>query len=158
MTGIPKRTGGLDARGMKVALIVSRFHEAITSRLLQGAVDCLLRHGAQETDLEVVRVPGSFEIPLVARRIAGAGKVDAVVCLGSLIRGETPHFDLVAAETARGIARAAEGSGIPVVFGVVTAESSDQAAERAGGKAGNRGFDAALTAIEMVDLLRGLDS
>lgn len=157
MTAIRKRTGGLDAREMKVALIVSRFHEAITSRLLQGAVDCLLRHGAQEADLEVVRVPGSFEIPMVARRIAGSGKVDAVVCLGALVRGETPHFELVAAETARGIAGAAESSGIPVVFGVVTAESSDQAAERAGGKAGNRGFDAALTAIEMVDLLRGLD-
>ena len=159
MTGIVSRhEGRLDARGMKVGLVVSRFHEALASRLLEGAVDCLVRHGAAEEDLRVVRVPGVFEIPLLAQRLARSGKVDSVVCLGVLIRGETPHFDLVAAETARGVARAGLDSGVPVVLGIVTAESADQAAERAGGKVGNRGFDAALSAIEMVDLLRRLEA
>ena len=149
--------GRLDARGMKVALVVGRFHDSTSSRLLQGAIDGLVRHGAAEEDLRVVRVPGCFEIPMVADRLAKSGRWDAVICLGVLVRGETPHFDLVAAEAARGLARAALDSGVPVVFGIVTAESPDQAADRAGGKMGNRGFDAALTAIEMVDLLRGLD-
>jgi 6,7-dimethyl-8-ribityllumazine synthase len=143
---------------MRFALVLTRFHEAIGSRLLDGARDALLRHGAAEADLSEVRVPGAFEIPLVAQRLARSGKFDAVICLGAVIRGETPHFDLVAAEAARGVARAALDAGVPVTFGVVTAESPDQAADRAGGKLGNRGFDAALAAIEMVDLLRRLEA
>ncbi len=150
--------GRLDAKGMKVALLVSRFHEALTSQLLDGARDCLLRHGAAAADLLVVHVPGTFEIPLIAQRLAQSGKHVAVVCLGVLIRGETPHFELIASEVCRGVAQVAQATGVPVTFGVVTAESFDQAAARAGGKMGNRGYDAAQAAIEMVDLIRRMEA
>ena len=150
--------GSLEGKDIHVALIVSRFNELVTGRLLSGAEDCLERHGCAEKNRTVVRVPGSWELPLVAKRLATTKRFDAIVALGALVRGETPHFDLVAAETARGVARAGLDSGVPVVLGIVTAESADQAAERAGGKVGNRGFDAALSAIEMVDLLRRLEA
>jgi 6,7-dimethyl-8-ribityllumazine synthase len=155
---VPARfEGGLNAGGFRVALVVSRFNSTTSERLLDGAMDCLRRHGAAEKDLTLVRVPGSFEIPLMARKLAKSGKHDAVVCLGAVIRGETPHFDLVAAEVAKGIATAGLETGIPVTFGVVTAENPEQAADRAGGKMGNRGADAAMAAIEMVDLIRRLE-
>jgi 6,7-dimethyl-8-ribityllumazine synthase len=149
--------GNLNAAGVKVALVVSRFNAATSERLLEGALDCLHRHGAKDQDLQVVRVPGAFEIPLIARKLAQSGKHDAVVCLGALVRGETPHFDLIAGQVARGIASASMESGVPITFGVLTAESPDQAGDRAGGKMGNRGADAALAAIEMVDLIRHLE-
>jgi 6,7-dimethyl-8-ribityllumazine synthase len=148
--------GRLDARGMKMALVVSRFHDTLTSQLLHGAADCLVRHGLTEEELAVHWVPGTFEIPLVAQQLANSGKHDAVICLGVLVRGETAHFDLIASEVSRGVAQAGLAAGVPVAFGIVTAESFDQAAARSGGKMGNRGFDAAQTAIEMVDLLRQL--
>ena len=155
---VPARfEGGLNAGGFRVALVVSRFNSTTSERLLDGAMDCLRRHGAAEEDLTLVRVPGSFEIPLMARKLAKSGKHDAVVCLGAVIRGETPHFDLVAAEVTKGIATVGLETGIPVTFGVVTAENPEQAADRAGGKMGNRGADAAMAAIEMVDLLRRLE-
>ncbi len=149
--------GYLDAAGLKIALVVSRFNEAITSRLETGAVDCLLRHGSDEGDLTLVRVPGAWEIPVVAAKIAAAGSHDAVICLGALIRGGTAHFDLIAAEVAKGVAQAAMASQVPVTFGVITAETLEQAVERAGSKQGNKGWDAALAAIEMARLYRGLD-
>jgi 6,7-dimethyl-8-ribityllumazine synthase len=148
--------GRLTAKGLKFAIVASRFNEAIVARLISGAIDCLVRHGAEESGLTVVRVPGSFELPQIAHRIAAARKHDAVVALGVLIRGETPHFDLIAAETTRGLGHAALATGVPISFGVLTAETSEQAMERAGGKLGNRGWDAALSAIEMVDLGREL--
>jgi len=148
--------GQLDASGRKFALVVSRFNEFITKRLLGGAVDCLQRHGAKEADLEVIWVPGAFEIPYVAKRLAENGKYDGIVCLGAVIRGATPHFDYVAGEVAKGVARVAMETGVPVVYGVVTADSIEQAVERAGVKVGNRGFDAALATIELVSLYRNL--
>jgi 6,7-dimethyl-8-ribityllumazine synthase len=150
--------GRLDASGLRFALVVSRFNAAASERLLAGATDCLIRHGASEGHLTVARVPGSFEIPLVAQRLARSGKHDAVVCLGVLIRGETPHFDLIANEVARGLVQVGLETGVPVTFGVVTAETAEQAADRSGGKHGNRGADAALAAVEMADLLRRLES
>jgi 6,7-dimethyl-8-ribityllumazine synthase len=149
--------GQLDAQGLRFALIVSRFNEALTSRLEQGAVDCLVRHGADEGDLTVVRVPGAWEIPIVAAKVAQAGDVDAVVCLGALIRGGTAHFDLIASEVAKGIAQASISSGVPLTFGVITAETLEQAVERAGTKMGNKGWEAALAAIEMARLYQGID-
>jgi 6,7-dimethyl-8-ribityllumazine synthase len=155
---VPARfEGGLNAAGFRVALVVSRFNSTTSERLLDGAMDCLQRHGAAREDLTLVRVPGSFEIPLTARKLAKSGKHDAVICLGAVIRGETPHFELVAAEVTKGIATVGLETGIPVTFGVVTAENPEQAADRAGGKMGNRGADAAMAAIEMVDLLRRLE-
>ncbi len=148
--------GMLEASGLRFALVVSRFNEAITSRLEEGAVDCLLRHGAEEENITVVRVPGAWEIPMVASRLAQSGDVDAVVCLGALIRGGTVHFDLIAAEVAKGIAQVAMAGDIPVTFGVVTADTLEQAVERAGAKGGNKGWDAALAAVEMARLYRGL--
>ena len=148
--------GQLDASGRKFALVVSRFNEFITKRLLGGAVDCLQRHGAKEADLEVIWVPGAFEIPYVAKRLAENGKCDGIVCLGAVIRGATPHFDYVAGEVAKGVARVAMETGVPTVYGVVTADSIEQAVERAGAKVGNRGFDAALATIELVSLYRKL--
>jgi 6,7-dimethyl-8-ribityllumazine synthase len=150
------RKGTLNASGRKFAIVVSRFNEFITHKLLAGAVDCLQRHGAREADLETVWVPGSFEIPYVAAKLATAGKHDGIICLGAVIRGATPHFDFVANEVAKGIARTAMDSGVPVIYGVITADTIEQAVERAGTKAGNRGFDAAMAAIEMVDLYRTL--
>jgi 6,7-dimethyl-8-ribityllumazine synthase len=150
-------SGHLDGKGQKHALVVSRFNELLTSRLLDGAIDCLTRHGVGEKDITVVWVPGSFELPYAAYRVAETGKHDAVVCLGTVIRGDTPHFDFIAAETAKGIAKAALDSRRPVIFGVITADTLDQAIERAGTKAGNKGWDAALSALEMVNLYRQLD-
>ena len=148
--------GMLDAKGCRFGLVVSRFNDLLTGRLLEGAVDCLIRHGAQEQDITVVKVPGSWELPMVADRVARSGKVDGVVALGVLIRGATPHFDFIAAEAAKGLAQASLGSGVPVSFGVLTTDSLEQALERAGTKAGNKGWQAALAAIEMVQLYRRL--
>jgi 6,7-dimethyl-8-ribityllumazine synthase len=147
--------GALDARHLRVCVVVSRFNETISRRLLEGALDCLRRHGAPEDDLSVVWVPGAFELPAAARRVAAAREVDAVVCLGVVIRGETAHFDFVAGRAATGIADAA-ATGVPVTFGVLTTETRAQAEERAGGKLGNKGFEAAQAAIEMANLFAEL--
>jgi len=152
----PVIEGPLDAKGLKVALIASRFNEFVTAKLVEGALDGLVRHGADPKNLTLVKVPGSFELPQVAARLAGQGNYDAIVALGCLIRGETPHFDLIAAEAAKGLAQAAVSSGVPVIFGVLTCDTMEQAIDRAGGKAGNKGWDAALAAIEMVSLFRRL--
>jgi 6,7-dimethyl-8-ribityllumazine synthase len=146
--------GSLDASGLKFAVVVSRFNDFISSKLLAGALDCLKRHNGSEEDVEVVWVPGSFEIPLVAKKLAETGKYDAVICIGAVIRGGTSHFDFVAGEAAKGIALAAMQTGVPVIFGVITTETIEQAIERAGTKLPNRGFDAAATAIEMANLLK----
>lgn len=153
---VPSIEGQLDAKGMRFALLVSRWNDLVTSRLLAGAEDCLERHGASAEDCLVVRVPGSWELPQAAARLAASGRHDAVVALGTLIRGETPHFDVLAAEVSKGLAQVALQSGVPVSFGVLTADSLDQAMERAGAKMGNKGWDAALAAIEMVALFRRL--
>jgi 6,7-dimethyl-8-ribityllumazine synthase len=138
--------------GAKFAIVGSRFNAFIVERLIEGAVDALLRHGAAAENITVVRVPGSWEIPLVCARLAGSGKLDAVIALGAVIRGATPHFDHVANEVSKGVAQASMDSGVPIAFGVLTTDSIEQAVERAGTKAGNKGFDAATTAIEMVTL------
>jgi 6,7-dimethyl-8-ribityllumazine synthase len=148
--------GKLDARGLKFALIVSRFNEALVSRLETGAMDCLVRHGADDQNVTVFRVPGAWEIPMAASKAAACGDFDAVICLGVLVRGGTAHFDLIAAEVAKGVAQAALASGVPLTFGVVTAESLEQALERAGTKMGNKGWEAAQAAIEMARLYRAL--
>lgn len=148
--------GRLQADGMRFALLVTRWNARITSLLLEGAEDCLERHGAGAELRTVIRVPGSWELPLVASRAAATGKFDAIVALGALVRGETPHFDVLAAECAKGLAAVSVQHGIPVSFGVITADTPEQAEERAGGKAGNKGWDAALAAVEMVGLLRRL--
>lgn len=153
-----KRTeGDLDARGLRVALVVARFNDAICGNLLEGARDALVRHGAAESDLAVVRVPGSWELPQACSRLARSGSWDAVIALGALVRGETPHFDYIASAAAKGLAEAATGSGVPVIFGVLTTDTLEQAMDRAGGKAGNKGWDAALAAVEMVRLYRKID-
>ncbi len=139
------------------ALVISRFNEFFTSKLVGGAIDAFKRHGANDDQITEVWVPGAFEIPVIAGRLAQAGKYSAVICLGCVIRGHTPHFDYVASQAARGIAQVGLQTGVPVVFGVVTADTLEQAIERAGSKAGNRGADAALTAIEMVNLLKAVD-
>jgi 6,7-dimethyl-8-ribityllumazine synthase len=149
--------GKLEAQGLKFALVVSRFNEALTSRLLDGAIDCLKRHGADDGDITVYRVPGAWEIPMMAAKAADHGNFDAVICVGALVRGGTAHFDLLAAEVAKGIAQAAISSGVPLTFGVITADTLEQAVERAGTKMGNKGWEAALAAIEMVRLYQGLD-
>jgi 6,7-dimethyl-8-ribityllumazine synthase len=148
--------GMLDAKGSRFGLVVCRFNELLTGRLLEGALDCLARHGARDEDITVVRVPGAWEIPLVAERLAVSGRVDAVIGLGVLIRGATPHFDYIAAETAKGLAQVALSSGIPVSFGVLTTDTVEQALERSGSKAGNKGWQAAQASIEMVQLYRRL--
>jgi 6,7-dimethyl-8-ribityllumazine synthase len=145
--------GQLDAKGKKFALVVSRFNEFITGKLLGGAIDCITRHGGSQDDIDVYYVPGALEIGLVASRVASAGKHDAVVCIGCVIRGATPHFDYVAGQAARAIAQVGLATGVPTIFGVLTADTIEQAVERAGTKAGNRGFDAAAAAIEMASLL-----
>jgi 6,7-dimethyl-8-ribityllumazine synthase len=147
--------GHLDAKGLKVALIVSRWNETVTERLLASALDCLVRHGADPAQLTVVKVPGSWELPLAAAKIARSGP-DAVIALGALVRGETPHFDLLAAEAAKGLAQAGLSSGVPVIFGVLTCDTMEQAMDRAGGKAGNKGWDAAEAAIVMASLYKRL--
>ena len=148
--------GMLDAKGFRFGLVVSRFNELLTGRLVEGALDCLTRHGAEEDDLSLVRVPGAWELALAAGRLAAGGKVDAVIALGALIRGATPHFDVLAAETAKGLAQVSLSSGVPVSFGVLTCDSLEQALERSGAKAGNKGWQAAQSAIEMVQLYRRL--
>lgn len=148
--------GELQAEGLKFAVVVSRFNDFITGRLLDGAVDALVRHGAKEEDIEVVKVPGAFEIPLVAMKLASKGSYNAVICLGTVIRGATPHFDYVAAEVSKGVASASMETGVPIAFGVITSDTIEQAVERAGTKSGNKGFDAAITAIEMAQVLKKL--
>ncbi len=145
--------GFLNAKGKKFAIVVSRFNEMISNQLLNGSNDCLLRHGADEKDIKVYWVPGSFEIPLIAKKIAMTKKFDAIICLGAVIRGDTPHFEYIAAEVSKGIANVGLETGIPIIFGIITSDNMEQALERAGVKAGNKGWDAALTAIEMSDLL-----
>ncbi len=145
--------GQLKAEGLKVAIVLSRFNSFITERLLEGAKDALTRHGANDSDLTVVRAPGAFELPLICRKLIERGGYDAIIALGAVIRGATPHFDYVAAEVSKGLAQVSLSSGVPVAFGVLTCDSIEQAVERAGTKAGNKGFDAAMTAIEMANLL-----
>jgi len=148
--------GKLDATGRKVGITVSRFNDLITSRLLEGALDCLKRHGCADEDIEVAWVPGAYELPLVAKKLVATGRFDVVICLGAIIRSATPHFDFVAAEAAKGIAQVSMESGVPVTFGVLTTDDVEQAIERAGTLSGNRGWDAALNAIEMADLVANL--
>jgi len=150
--------GEFTARNKRFAIIVSRFNEMIGNKLLEGANDCLIRHNAKEENLHVYWVPGSFEIPFVAKKVAQTKQYDAVICLGAVIRGDTPHFDYVAAETAKGIALAGMETGVPVIFGVITADTLEQAVNRAGVKDGNRGFDAAMSAIEMCNLVPKIGS
>ena len=145
--------GKLSAEGLSFAIVVSRFNEFITNKLLSGALDALTRHGAEDQQIEVAWVPGSFEIPVVAQRLAESGEYDAVICLGAVIRGATPHFEFVASEAAKGIAQAGMQTGVPVIFGVITSDTVEQAVNRAGTTAGNRGFDAAMAAIEMSNLM-----
>jgi 6,7-dimethyl-8-ribityllumazine synthase len=150
--------GKLNAEGMKTAIVVSRFNEFITSKLEEGALDALRRHGARDADVSVFRTPGSFEIPYVADKVAKSGKFDAVICLGAVIRGATPHNVYISSEVAKGVAQAALSSGVPVLFGVLTTDTVDQAVERAGTKAGNKGFEAAVAAIEMASLYKQMPS
>jgi 6,7-dimethyl-8-ribityllumazine synthase len=149
-------TGRLDGHGLRVAVVCARFNELITERLLAGAVDGLVRHGVDEASITVAWAPGAFELPLVAKRLAGSGEVDTVICLGAVIRGATGHYEQVATQCASGVQRAALDTGVPVIFGVLTTDTIEQALERAGTKAGNKGFEAAQSAIEMADLLRQL--
>ncbi|MCL0061733.1 6,7-dimethyl-8-ribityllumazine synthase [Thermodesulfovibrionales bacterium] len=148
--------GELRADGLRFGIVASRFNDFITSRLLEGAIDALIRHGAKMDDIEIVKVPGSFEIPLAAKKMALKGIYNAVICLGTVIRGATPHFEYVAAEVSKGIASASLETGFPIAFGVITADTIEQAIERAGSKTGNKGWDAAITAIEMAQVLKRL--
>ena len=149
--------GKLVAKGIRVGIVAARFNEFITSKLLSGAMDGLVRHDVQEEDIHVAWVPGAFEIPLIASKMAKSGKYDAVICLGAVIRGSTSHYDYVCNEVSKGIAAVGLDSGIPVLFGVLTTENIEQAIERAGTKAGNKGYDCALSAIEMVNLIREIE-
>ena len=149
--------GRLDARGLRFAIVVSRFNDFISDRLLGGALDALLRNGALESDIQVVKVPGAWEIPLTSKRLAQQKAHDAIICLGAVIRGSTPHFEYVSAEVSKGIAAVSLECGVPITFGVLTTDSLEQAIERAGTKAGNKGFDAALAAIEMASLFGALE-
>ncbi len=149
--------GQLSAGGKSFAIVVSRFNEIITTRLLEGALDSLKRHGADEESIEIAWVPGALEIPIVAQKLASSGKFDAIICLGAILRGQTPHFDYVAGESAKGIAQVGLKTGVPTIFGIVTADTVEQALDRAGLKSGNRGWDAALSAIEMADLMIQFD-
>lgn len=144
--------GELSATGKKFAILVSRFNDFLTSKLKDGAIDCLVRHGASDNDIAVIWVPGSFELPQVAARLVQNGQYDAIICLGALIRGQTPHFDYIASEVAKGIGKIGLENKLPVIFGVITADTLEQAIERAGAKQGNKGFQAALSAIEMTSL------
>ncbi|MFN3821251.1 MAG: 6,7-dimethyl-8-ribityllumazine synthase [bacterium] len=152
------REGRLTSSGLRFALVVSRFNDFIGQRLVEGAIDCLERHSQGDVGWEVIKVPGAFDIPPTAHRCAQSGRFDAVVCLGAVIRGSTPHFEYVAAEVAKGVAQVALNSKVPVTFGVLTTDSIEQAVERAGAKAGNKGWDATLAAIELANLWRDLDS
>ena len=149
--------GNLVSRGIRVGIVAARFNEFITSRLVDGALDGLKRHETAEADIQIAWVPGAFEIPLIASKMAKSGKYDAVICLGAVIRGSTSHYDYVCSEVSKGIASVSLQSGVPVMFGVLTTENIEQAIERAGKKAGNKGFDCAVSAIEMVNLLRAMD-
>ena len=154
---MPKQIQGmLTARDQKFAIVISRFNEFISTKLLEGALDCLNRHQAEEGNITIYWVPGSFEIPLMAKKAAMTKEYDAVICLGAVIRGGTPHFDYIAAEVSKGIAQTALETGLPIIFRIITADSLEQAIERAGTKAGNKGWDAALSAIEMSDLMKNL--
>jgi 6,7-dimethyl-8-ribityllumazine synthase len=148
--------GNLIAKGLKFGIVAARFNEFISSKLLGGAIDGLVRHGADEADIEAAWVPGAFEIPFIAQKMVASKKFDAVICVGAVIRGSTPHFDYVASEVSKGIAKVSLDAGIPVIFGVLTTDTIEQAIERAGTKAGNKGYDAAVTAIEMANLLKQL--
>jgi 6,7-dimethyl-8-ribityllumazine synthase len=148
--------GNLDAKGLTFGIVVSRFNSFISERLLEGAIDALIRHGVNDADLTVARIPGAFEIPLAAKVMAASQKFDAVICLGAVIRGATPHFDYVASEVSKGVASVSLESGVPVAFGVLTTDTIEQAVERAGTKSGNKGFEAAVTAIETVNVIKAL--
>ncbi len=148
--------GMLLGKGLKFGIVISRFNEFISGKLLDGAKDALLRHGVSEDDIDIARTPGSLEIPLVALKLARTGRYDAIICLGALIRGGTHHFDYVAAELSKGIAKIALETGLPIIHGVITADTMEQAIERAGTKKGNKGFDAAVSAIEMANLLKSM--
>ena len=152
--GIHVLEGNVIGQGMKIGIVAARFNEFIVSKLLSGAVDGLVRHGVEEDDITAAWVPGAFEIPLMAEKMAQSGKYDAIICVGAVIRGSTSHYDYVCNEVSKGIAQVGLKSGIPVLFGVVTTENIEQAIERAGTKAGNKGYDCALSAIEMVNLMR----
>ena len=148
--------GTLLGEGLRFGIVLSRFNEFITTKLLEGAQDALVRHGVKEDDIEVARTPGSFEIPLIAKKMAESGKYAAIICLGAVIRGGTPHFEYIAAEVTKGIAQVGLQTGMPVIYGVITADTLEQAIERAGTKMGNAGFDAAVSAIEMANLTRSI--
>ena len=151
-----KYEGQLVAKDLKIGIVASRFNEVITNKLVEGAIDALTRHGVEDSDIAVAWVPGAFEIPMVARKLAESGKCDAVICLGAVIRGSTPHFDYVAAEVSKGVAQVGMNTGVPTIFGVITTDNIEQAIERAGTKAGNKGFAAGESAIEMVNLFRSM--
>jgi 6,7-dimethyl-8-ribityllumazine synthase len=148
--------GDLNGKGLKIGIVAARFNDFITSRLLEGALDGLQRHGVSETDIDVLKVPGAYEIPLAAQKMSLSKKYDAVVCLGAVIRGATPHFEYVSAEVSKGVAAVSMGTGVPVIFGVLTTDTIEQAIERAGTKSGNKGWDAALSAIEMANVMKQL--
>jgi len=148
--------GKLSAEGLKFGIVVGRFNSFITERLLEGAIDCIIRHGGSEENIEIVKVPGSFEIPLTAKKLAKSGKYDAVICLGAVIRGSTPHFDYVANEVTKGIAQVSLETEVPISYGILTTDTIEQAVERAGTKMGNKGFDAAMVAIEMANVLKSI--
>ncbi|MBN2653407.1 MAG: 6,7-dimethyl-8-ribityllumazine synthase [Spirochaetales bacterium] len=148
--------GGFDAKGLKIGIVAGRFNDFITARLVDGAVDALKRNGCADDDIAIAKVPGAFEIPLVAKKMVESKKYDAVITLGAVIKGSTPHFDYVCSEVSKGVATVSLNAGIPVIFGVLTTNSIEEAIERAGTKAGNKGFDAAVSAIEMVNLCKGL--
>ena len=149
--------GNLSAGGFKFGVVVSRFNEFLTDKLLSGAMDCFKRHGSEENNISVAYVPGAFEIPYVAAKMAKSGKYDAVICLGAVIRGDTPHFEYIAAESSKGIARLAIDTGLPIIYGIVTSDTLEQAIERSGTKAGNKGWDAAQSAVEMVNLYKSME-
>ena len=158
MDNIKITQGDLLARDLRFALVAARFNDSIVENLVRGAIDALLRHGASEKQIELIRVPGAFDLPLIVRRVASSRRFDAVIALGAVIRGATPHFDMVAGQCAAGLARASEESGVPVALGVLTTDTIEQAVERSGTKAGNKGVDAALAALELANLLRRLDT
>ena len=149
--------GKLNAQGKRFALVVSRFNDLVTTRLLDGALDCLQRHGAVDEEIEVAWVPGAFELPVVAQKMAQTGRFDVVTCLGCIVRSDTPHFDYVAGESSKGIARVGLDTGVPITFGVITADTVDQAVQRAGVKSGNRGWDAGMNAVEMASLRAAIE-
>lgn len=148
--------GGFSGEGIKIGIVASRFNEFITSKLVSGADDCLKRHGVSENDISVAWVPGAYEIPLIAKRMSSSGKYDAVICVGAVIRGATSHYDYVCNEVSKGIAQVSLSSDVPVLFGVLTTDTIEQAIERAGTKAGNKGYDCAMSALEMVNLIKGM--